>query len=253
MLTIYALPTTRPDDSQLEAIADCCGGGLPLPIEVALCVRWLAIRQRHKAMTPRDRVNLTMTDHLDLIANARATIQNIDLASIKSIGGKYNLTSVGSARGGPSLQDLPMVLRQAKVGALLIWSTKQMDRYPMAAYRSGGSLRGLGPDTLSLYTAQLGELAPIKISDIQSQNADAIRGDPDPIVDCRAVLLQLSEQVASAETDVAIVKPSAMKDASKPSKEVRRVQFAARTRVAEYFKDTEKVQVFRRIDLDDNT
>ncbi len=248
MLKVHSLPMNRPDDAQLSAIAGSNGGYLPLSVRSAFCIRWLAIRQHNKAMAPRDRVNLTMADHDSLVANARAGLQKFDLESIKAFGLKYNLLTVEKANGGPLLQDLPTVLSQAKVGALVIWSTGPGGcypiHYPMAAYHSGGSLRGLGPDTLSLYTMEYGEFDPIKIRSIRSLPRNAIYASPAALVKCSAFRMQLGEQVASAETDAHHV------NASTAGPHVR---FAERTEVATYVIDAEKVEVFRIPELDSET
>ncbi len=241
MLTIYSLQTNRPDDCQLQSIAEGFGGSIPLGMKIALCIRWLAIRQHHKTMAPSDRVNLTMAEHGRLAADARANLQKLDLPSVSSFGRIFNLMAVATAKCGPTLQDLPSILERAEIGALLIWSTEQNDHYPMAAHRS----RGRKSDTLCLYTAYFGEFAPIKISKIQSLRTDAIRGFPEPIIGCKAVLMQLSEQVADTHE---VVLRSSLAQASRPPRGDRHLRAAVDVEVIESYKYPYEAEFERQYD-----
>lgn len=248
MLAIYSLQTNRPDDSQLEMMTQKFGGAIPLPLEIAMCLNWLAIRQRHESLAPRERIGLAMTDPWGLLANARANLQELDLASIAALGRLFDLMTVGQVHAGPSLHDLPTILPLAKVGALLLWLTDKGGIHPMAAYRSGGSRRGLGPDTFTLYTVAYGELEPITLKDIRSRTRDAIYGFPDRFAACHAALMRLGEPIAPGEPDDTDVVLAAQ--ASQSKAESLNVRFADHAQMACYYPQCELViKVFKRDDV----
>ena len=243
MFSIYYLQANHPDISKLQKIAQQFGG-IPLQLNIAMCLYWLALRQRHKDLTARERVDLAMTDPWGLFANARANLQKLDLGSVGALGRQFDLMTVGQADAGPLLHDLPTILRQAKVGALIFWLTGKDDIYPMAAYHSGGSLRGLGPDTVSLYTVEYGEFEPIKLRNIRSLPADAIYGFPTPIVESRAALMRLVESVDPTEADA--VDPPLVTTAPQPSA----VRFASHAQMAVYENVCpEVIQIFKKRDV----
>ncbi|MGI9476530.1 MAG: hypothetical protein ACR2PI_07485 [Hyphomicrobiaceae bacterium] len=171
---------------------DLSVGAGPTPVirpsvKVALCMKWLFLKITASKQKPVARVAATFEGFDELKAQTAATMRSVDLALVPAVGRCHKLrldepTTI-DASGLSALADSLQIKHSA---VICIFTSSKNFSYPVAGYRSGGTL-GKNPH-IYLFFPGFGEFKGIKTSEFSKFGGALDRG----------VKLEGSDRIVSA-------------------------------------------------------